>query len=135
MTTKARKRLNAFLRARREAVHIGDGFLDVLNCGAGHLTFKFNKGNPDETEKAKKVIGDMLKRGYMIFILKDKEQKRVRAFDAEHEEYILEEPDVIPEAEPVAALKTIKGRKPRGRPPGVPMRSAKATAIGPSAGG
>lgn len=29
----------------------GDGFLDVLNCGAGHLTFRYDKGKPEEAEK------------------------------------------------------------------------------------
>jgi hypothetical protein len=132
MKTKERSRQREFERAKRHRISHppGNGFLDVLNVGAGHLTFKFDRSKEEEADKAKKVIADMLKRGYMIFVEKDGKQTRVRKFDAEHEEYILEEPDVIPEPEPIAPV-----RKPKGRPPGVPMRSAKATAIGPSAGG
>lgn len=107
------------------------GFLDVLNVGSGHLTFKFDKDDAAEVEKAKKVITDMLKRGYMIFVKDGGEQVRVRQFDAEREEYILEEPDVIPEPEPEAIAPR------RGRPPGkrVGMRGAQATGVGPTAGG
>jgi len=114
--------------------------LDVLNVSSGHLKFRFDKSKPDETEKAKKVITDMLKRGYMIFVLVDGEQKRVREFDAEKEEYILEEPEIIPEPEPTPQIRTDAGDTPRrgpGRPRGrkVAMSAARATGIGPSAGG
>lgn len=119
----------------RSANRGGLGFLDVLNCGSGHLSFRFNRNQQDEVDKAKKVIADMLKRGYMIFVLVDGKQTRVRSFDAAHDEYILEEPDVIPEPEPVVRIKS-EG-KPSGRRPGrrAGIRDAKATAIGPSAGG
>jgi hypothetical protein len=109
------------------------GALDVLNVGHGHLKFKFDKANAEEVAKAKKVITDMLKRGYMIFVQIDGEQKRVRKFDREHEEYILEEPDDIPEPEPITPPRPRIGDGRRGRRVG--MRNARATAIGPSAGG
>lgn len=115
-----------------------NGHLDVLNVGAGHLKFRFDKGDPEEVAKAKKVIADMLKRGYMIFVEVDGQQKRVRSFDPNHEEYILEEHDQIPEPEPIeSASSPVESPVPRrrGRPPGVPLRTARATAIGPSAGG
>lgn len=113
------------------------GFLDVLNVGAGHLTFRYDgsKGEEEKT-KAKKVINDMLRRGYMIFVKVDGEQKRVRAFDEAHEEYILEEPDDgPPEEEQVPDVAEPKRR--RGRPPGrrVAMTAGQATGIGPTAGG
>lgn len=106
------------------------GMLDVLNVGAGHLTFRFDKNDAEETGKARKVITDMLKRGYMIFVKVGGEQKRVRAFDAATDEYILEEPDVIPEPTSAAVEKKTSLR--RGR---VPMRRGHATAVGPTAGG
>src|SRR5688572_10358585 len=105
------------------------GVLDVLNCGAGHLSFKFDKGDEEEIAKAKKVITDMLKRGYMIFVEVDGKQKRVRKFDPKQNEYILEEPDVIAEPEPSVAP---KGKTKERR---LPMKSTRATAVGPSAGG
>ncbi len=112
--------------------------LDVLNVGSGHLQFRYDKSKPEETEKAKKVITDMLKRGYMIFAMVDGEQKRVREFDAEKEEYILEEPEIIPEPEPIQAANDGAGAsmpRRRGRPRRVAMQSARATGIGPTAGG
>lgn len=114
------------------------GCLDVLNVGHGHLTFRFNKGRPEEVEKAKKVIGDMLRRGYMLFVKVDGEQQRVRQFDPEREEYILEEPDDMAAAEPtVPTDEPPASTRRRGRPSGrrVAMRSAQATGIGPTAGG
>src|SRR4051812_12954482 len=100
-----------------------NGCLDVLNCGAGHLTFRFDKNAAEEVEKAKKVLTDMLRRGYMIFVKVDGQQKRVRQFDAIHEEYILEEPDVMPEppATPDPAP-TESARRPVGRPKGLAGR-------------
>lgn len=110
------------------------GCLDVLNIGHGHLKFRFDREDADEVAKAKRVITDMLGRGYMLFVLHDGEQRRVRKFDPDQEEYILEEPDV-PDAEAVepAAPRRRRGTGPRaGR---VPMRQASATAIAPTAGG
>lgn len=117
------------------------GALDVLNTGAGHLTFKFDKDNPENVEKAKKVITDMLKRGYMIFVKVNGEQVRVRQFDAATDEYILEEPDTPVNPEPqqlneAAAQPPKRGRgRPRKNETRVPMKQAQATAIGPTAGG
>lgn len=118
------------------------GFLDVLNVGHGHLTFRFDRNDADEVTKAKKVIQDMLKRGYMIFVKIDGDQKRVRAFDEAHEEYILEELDELTDEAPAASAEINQNNEPkkRGRPRGstgrrVPMRRAQATGIGPTAGG
>lgn len=110
--------------------------IDVLNCGAGHLKFRFDKSKSDEVEKAKKVLTDMLKRGYMLFAIVDGEHKRIRSFDPNTEEYILEEPDV-PEAEEKVADLAISSKRRPGRPKGkrVAMQSTRATAIGPTAGG
>lgn len=108
------------------------GFLDVLSIGHGHLSFKFDKHDAEQVAKAKKVLTDMLKRGYMLFIEVDGKQQRVRKFDPEREEYILEEPDVIPEPEEPVEPRRRHGS---GRGRRVPMRHGKATAVGPIAGG
>jgi hypothetical protein len=112
-----------------------NGVLDVLNVGHGHLTFRFDKEDPAEVEKAKKVITDMLRRGYMLFVKVDGEQTRVREFDPATEEYILEEPDVLAEAATPAA--EVEPRRRRGPKPGrrAAMRTSEATGIGPTAGG
>ena len=35
------------------------GGLDILNCGAGHLTFRFNSSDPAEVKLARKAVEDM----------------------------------------------------------------------------
>lgn len=98
--------------------HSGPG-LDVLNCGAGHLKFEFSKASPEEVEHAKKIITDMLERGYILFIEHDGKTSRVTEFDPEKEVYIIQEGP----------------KKKRGRKKGVPMTKARATGVGRTAGG
>lgn len=104
-----------------------NGCLDVLNCGAGHLSIDFDKSKPEDVERAKKIISDMLERGYTIIIeVYDQEKAttvthKVERFDPQTEHYIIAEPP--------------QEKKARGRPKGVPMRKARGTGIGPTAGG
>jgi hypothetical protein len=67
-----------------------NGTLDVLNCCAGHMSFSFDNGDPLELERAKRVVTDMLKRGYALFI-EDKDGKlaKVKKFDPKRAEYII----------------------------------------------
>lgn len=104
------------------------GLLSVLNCGAGDLEFRFRRGDETEVQKAKQVITDMLKRGYVIFVEVDGELQRVKKFDSQHECYVIH---VVPAEAP----------KRRGWPKGsknvqrVPMRRTRATAVAPISGG
>lgn len=98
--------------------------LDVLNAAEGHLNIKFDKDSPEETAKAQKIIGDMLKRGYAIFIdVGDGELKRVKHFKKDIDSYVVEE---IPD-EKAESVKPIKKY--------IPRKKAKATGIPPTAGG
>lgn len=101
--------------------------VSVLNCGAGDLTFSFDESKPDEVKRAKKVVSDMLKQGYLLFAMVDGEQRRVTKFDAKTCEYIVTEPSVT----------ETKSPKKRGRPPGkrVPARGTPVTSVAPRAGG
>ncbi len=119
------------------------GSLSVLNVGAGDLEFRFDRGSKAEVERAKKVVTDMLKRGYVIFAEVNGTLHKVVAFDATAGRYIIADgaPDPEPAAEPGPAppAEATAPRR-RGRPKGsknksVPMESVKATAIGPTAGG
>lgn len=85
----------------------------MLNTGYGDFEMHFNPDKPDEVQKAKETITDMLKRGYAIFIRQGGETFRVRKFDANKNVYII------------------------GSTPGeeVPMAETRATAVGRSAGG
>lgn len=111
--------------------------LDVLNCAAGHLMFRFDKTKTEEVEKAKKVIKDMLSRGYMLFAIVDGQHTRIRKFDAEREEYILEEPETIPEPEPSLGTnpRAPRARKTNLRERRIRLHETRATGIGPTAGG
>lgn len=98
------------------------GTLDILNCGAGHLKLSFDKDKPEEVEKAKTAVQDMLKRGYTIFIevpdgrCKDgKGLRPVKEFDPATNEYIVEAPGSSSER--------------------VPAEKAKASGVAPIAGG
>lgn len=106
------------------------------------MKFTFDKSKPHDVEKAKRVILDMRKRGYMLFALIDGEHRRIYDFDPEREEYLVEEPESIATAavqshsqsggEPDPKPATGKrGRKCRS----VPMRETRATGIAPTAGG
>jgi len=87
--------------------------IDVLNTGYGDFELSFNPDKPDEVQKAKETITDMLKRGYAIFVRQGQETFRVRKFDADRNVYII-------------------GSTPAEE---VPAAETRATAVGRSAGG
>ena len=87
--------------------------IDVLNTGYGDFEMRFDPDKPDEVQKAKETITDMLKRGYAIFVQQGNETFRVRKFDANKNVYII---GCTPAEE-------------------VPIGEAKAIAVGRSAGG
>lgn len=87
--------------------------IDVLNTGYGDFELRFNPNSPEEVQKAKETITDMLRRGYAIFVKKGDETFRVRKFDPDKNVYII-------------------GSTPAEE---VPISETKATAVGRSAGG
>lgn len=87
--------------------------IDVLNTGYGDFEMRFDPNKPDEVQKAKETITDMLKRGYAIFVRQGTETFRVRKFDVEKNVYII-------------------GTTPAEE---VPITETRATAVGRSAGG
>jgi len=87
--------------------------IDVLNTGHGDFELRFDPNKPDEVEKAKQTITDMLKRGYAIFVRQGEKTFRVRKFDVDKNVYII-------------------GSTPAEE---VPIAETRATAVGRSAGG
>lgn len=87
--------------------------IDVLNTGYGDFEMSFDPNKPDDMQKAKETITDMLKRGYAIFVRQGKETYRVRKFDPDRNVYII---GCTPAEE-------------------VPIAETRATAVGRSAGG
>lgn len=132
--------------------------LDILNTGHGHAEIHFDNGDAIEMERAKRIIEDMLRRGYLLFIEGDDGKViRVESFDAKTGRYIIgdcalyagaeplqpapEWPDVIgsgggtsPVAPQAPTVKRGPGR-PRKTKGAVPMNTVRATAMGRSAGG
>lgn len=87
--------------------------IDVLNTGYGDFELSFDPNKPDEVQKAKETITDMLKRGYAIFVRQGKETFRVRKFDVDKNVYII-------------------GSTPAEE---IPIAETRAMAVGRSAGG
>lgn len=141
---------------------IKEAGLDVLNCGMGHLEIRFNAQDVIELERAKRIIQDMLRRGYALFINdKDGKLTRVKNFISETGTYIIADgpsafeqiveeevpakepepwkPSVVPasETEPDPPPEPPKNRpgRPRKAERSVPMTQTKATVVGRSAGG
>ena len=52
--------------------------IDVLNTGYGDFELRFDPNKPDEVQKAKETITDMLKRGYAIFVRQGQASARVK---------------------------------------------------------
>jgi hypothetical protein len=122
------------------------GVLEILNVQGGDVKISFDKANVQETIRAKRIIVDMLRRGYalVVEVERDGEKKyeRVQAFDAERGEYIIADLDADV-AETVDAEEEVGAPPPaepekrrRGRPSTrLSMQGTRATAVGRSAGG
>lgn len=120
---------------------MSSGSLQVLNCGRGDLKVSFEKDDPLEVERARRIIEDMLKRGYSLFIDSDGKGKlvKVQKFDPATNEYIIADGAVYsgesPIAEPVLKKPDPHMCRQRGRGRGFPIKDTKVIAIAPTAGG
>lgn len=128
------------------------GFLDVLSIGKGDLRLDVG-GSPEDRERAKEIIGEMLEKGYSIFVETPDGPVRVMGFIAERMVYVI--PDLPNEADRVQRAwsehvgmdesgkqeqEPAPAPKPRGRPKKaakkeVPVEGSRATAVGRTAGG
>lgn len=120
--------------------------LDILNTGTGHTEIRFDQGNPMETDRAKRMITDMLRRGYVLFVEEEAGKPiRVESFNPERGVYIVSDvPGVsAPEEKPKEQEEpSYVEEAPQKKKPGsprkereIPVESVRATAIGRSAGG
>ena len=129
--------------------------LHILNTGHGHMEVNFDNGDPVELERARRIITDMLKRGYLLFIEgADGVLIKVEGFDEKTSRYIIGDGALHPASEPLesepglpeGATQEVEAKTPQvflqrraggGRKPksAVPMAKATATAMGPIAGG
>jgi hypothetical protein len=105
--------------------------LSVLNCTMGDMKFSFDSDDPQEVERARRCVRDMLKRGYILFVETTKGLRKVTGFNAKNDTYIIADGPQATET-PDAKSETPKAKTCRST---VPARGAKATAIAPTAGG
>jgi hypothetical protein len=133
------------------------GEVGVLNVGAGDIKLSFDPSNPAEVIRAKRMVKDMLRRGYALLVgvgTGDDGRpiyQRALDFDEERCEYIIADfdPEIAAETdrkeredggEKVAAAAPsgneggAKGKAKRGQKR-VPAASAPAVAVAHSAGG
>lgn len=107
------------------------GVLEVLSIGKGDLKLTIGGDDPEDTEKARKLIEEMLHKGYSIFVETDKGPTRVKRFNPKRMTYIISE--IVDEDTPQATK--AKRTPPRKRTTSVPVSGSRATAVGRTAGG
>ena len=107
------------------------GMLEILSVGRGDIKLSIDNSNPEEVANAKRIIEEMLRAGYGIFVETDKGLTRVKKFNAKRMTYVISE---MPEG---AALPSGPGEKPTVQPVEreVPVAGPRAKAIGRTAGG
>jgi hypothetical protein len=77
----------------------GSGVLEILNVQGGDVKITFEKGDVAETIRARRIVTDMLRRGYalVVEIERDGEKKyeRIQQFDEARGEYIVADFDPV----------------------------------------
>lgn len=110
--------------------------VSILNVGHGDTRLTFDKDKPEERERAKRIVSDMLRLGYAILVKVGERKgkphyRRAVGFDPELCEYLVRD---VPEEAPAEAPRPRAKR--RGRPPGrVSAVNRPAVSVGRSAGG
>jgi len=114
--------------------------LNVLNVGDGDTKYTFDPDKPAEREIAAKVVGEMLRAGFAIFVVVGEREgkplyQRIENFDPATCEYLIVGTPPQIEGQPT----TTKHSKTQGRKGRAVKRvqasSARAIAVAPSAGG
>lgn len=106
------------------------GELAILNCTDGDTRISFNSNDPDEVERARAVVEDMLRRGYCISVVVGDKMERAVDFDPSKDEYIVEKSTPKQHAKPESETPSKKRS--------IHRRSAKehgAVSVGMTAGG
>lgn len=103
-------------------IKIDEGSLCILNISAGDIKVSFNKEDPEETERAREMIEDMLKRGYSILVQWGQGWRRVKKFIPSRDSYVVE-------------TREEKEGKPQTVEKEVPAKKTRAIGVAPTAGG
>lgn len=108
---------------------MSEGAIDILNTGFGHIEIRFDDKDVIEAARASRIIKDMMRRGYVLFIHgADDKLTRVEKFDETKGVYVIADSAEIAPEQPPPAKRSYRTRE-------VPISAAKVTAVGRSAGG
>ncbi len=120
-------------------------YLSVLNVGDGDTKYIFDPKKPEEVKRSKRVIEDMLKRGFVLLVQVGTRKgeplyQRAKAFDPKRGEYIVsgvsDEQESEGEAAPKPKLKAGNGRrKKKVVEKRLPAARTRAVALPRNAGG
>lgn len=103
------------------------GEVGILNVGAGDTKLTFDKNNPEEMERAAKIVTDMISRGYVLLVEVERAGKkvfqRIKKFKPNTCEYIISEIE-----DPNASRKRTQLRS-------IPASDTRAVAVPRTAGG
>ncbi len=124
------------------------GMLEVLSVGKGDIKLTVGGSDPEEVDKARRVIEEMLRKGYAIYVETDTGVRRVKKFNKYRLTYIIAE---VAEPEPAPPEPEPESGKPkpatRKAPVSkstkastvvereVPLAGSRAKAVGRTAGG
>jgi hypothetical protein len=118
------------------------GEVGILNVGAGDTKLSFDPKNPKEVERAKRILTDMLRRGFTLLVQvgeKDGEPlyQRVKRFKEETCEYIIAGDAEIDDGRGKEKARSGNGRRSRRKrgERAVHAASTRAVAVGRTAGG
>lgn len=77
------------------------GTVGILNVGAGDMRLSFDKANPAEAIRAKRVVKDMLRRGYALMVEVERNGEkcfeRALDFDDKTDSYLVADFDPVTE--------------------------------------
>lgn len=71
------------------------GTLEILNVSAGDVKISFDTQDAAEAIRARRIVQDMLRRGYCLLIEVDGKIQRVKEFDEARGEYIIADFDSL----------------------------------------
>lgn len=124
------------------------GELGILNVGAGDTKLTFDPKNPAETERASRIVKDMIRRGFALMIEVGQNDKgpiyqRAHDFDESTAEYIIMggpsdqeiEQEIANVEEPSGAPRQGRKASPRRTSKRIPASSTNAVAVARVAGG
>lgn len=121
------------------------GELAILNTYEGDVEIKFDTADAAEAIRARRIITDMMRRGYTLLIEVDGAYQVAKDFDEKTGRYIIadfdptkekEEPNSVEDQEEAEEAAAAPPPKRRGRPRrSISMADTSAVAIAPSAGG